>query len=88
MTTLPIKKIIPKKHRILKGEVVSDKMIRTAVILVTNLKLHPRYHKYYKSTKRFKAENPKNQYHTGDKVLIRAVRPLSKEKKWLIIGLS
>ncbi|MDQ5882928.1 MAG: small subunit ribosomal protein [Patescibacteria group bacterium] len=74
------------KKRRLKGVVVSDKMTKTAVVKVERLKLHPKYRKYYRVSKKFKAENPENKYRMGDKVIIEATRPLSKDKKWKIIG--
>ena len=72
--------------RKLQGIVVSDKMLKTRVVAVTRFKLHPKYKKYYKATNRFKAHDEKNEYKTGDKVLIEETRPLSKEKKWRIIS--
>jgi len=74
------------KAKVLKGVVASDKMQKTAVVEVLRLKKHPIYKKYYKVSKRFKAHNPENQYHTGDKVLIKEARPMSKEKRWIIVG--
>lgn len=72
--------------RKLKGIIVSDKMSKTRVVVVTRLKKHPRYHKYYKVTKRFKAHDENNEYHLGDQVIIQAARPMSKEKRWRIIN--
>ena len=74
------------KLRLITGKVVSDKMSKTAVVEVLTLKKHKKYKKYYKVSKRFKAHNPENQYHTGDKVLIKEARPMSKEKRWIVIG--
>jgi len=79
------KKIIKRR---LKGKVVSDKMMKTAVVAVDSLKFYPKYKKYYKVTKRFKAQNDNNKYKEGDKVVIEETRPLSKEKRWKIIGYS
>ena len=73
--------------RRLQGIVVSDKMNKTRVVAVTRLKKHPRYLKYYKVTKRFKAHDENNEYKVGDKVIIEETRPLSKEKRWRIKGL-
>ncbi len=72
--------------RKLEGIIVSDKMNKTRVVAVTRLKKHPRYQKYYKVTRRFKAHDENNEYKTGDKVVIKETRPLSKEKRWIIIG--
>ena len=74
--------------RILKGTIVSDKMQKTAVVEILRLKKHPKYKKYYKVSQRFKAHNPENQFKTGDKVTMQETRPMSKEKRWVIIGKS
>lgn len=71
--------------RKLKGTVVSDKMEKTRVVAITRLKKHPRYLKYYKITKNFKAHDEKNEYKIGDKVLIEETKPMSKDKRWKII---
>lgn len=72
--------------RKLQGIVVSDKMNKTRVVVVTRLKKHPLYKKYYKATRRFKAHDGKNEYKTGDKVVIEETRPMSKEKRWKIVA--
>ncbi len=74
------------KHRTLKGVVMSDKMTKTVVVAVSRLIKHPKYKKYYKVTKRYKAHDEKGEYHTGDKVVIQETRPLSKEKRWIVIS--
>ena len=74
-----------KKQRQLQGVVVSDKMNKTVVVEIRSLKKHPKYKKYIKVTKRFKAHNPEDQYHTGDKVVIGETRPVSKEKRWAVL---
>jgi len=75
-----------KKQRLLQGMVVSDKMDKTVVVEILRLKKHAKYKKYFKVTKKFKAHNPENQYHTGDKVVIGETRPMSKEKRWVVIN--
>jgi small subunit ribosomal protein S17 len=72
--------------RVIKGTIVSDKMQKTAVVEVLRLKKHPKYKKYYKVTQKFKADNPENQYHTGDIVMMQETKPLSKDKRWKIIS--
>ena len=73
-----------KKRRIV-GIVVSDKMQKTCVVEVSRSKKHPKYLKYYNASRRFKAHDENNEYHTGDKVIIEETRPLSKDKRWRII---
>lgn len=72
----------------LKGTVVSDKMNKTAVIRIERYIKHPRFKKYYRVHKKFKAHNEGNKFKVGDRVLIQETKPLSKEKKWRIIGLA
>ncbi len=72
--------------RTLEGTVVSDKMQKTRVVEVERQKRHPRYLKYYRVTARFKAHDEANEYHTGDRVRIRESRPLSRGKRWTIVG--
>ncbi len=73
--------------RTLKGTIVSDKMNRTRVVEVERAKRHPRYERRFTVTSRLKADDPKNEYHVGDRVIIKETRPLSKEKRWEIVGL-
>jgi small subunit ribosomal protein S17 len=74
------------KIRILKGVITSDKMTKTVVVKVLSLKKHPKYKKYFKVSKKYKAHDETNQYHTGDQVLIQETRPMSKEKRWIVTG--
>lgn len=75
-----------KIHRTLKGKIVSDKMNKTVVVLITRLKKHKKYKKYFKVSTRFKAHDENNEYHTGDKVIIQETRPISKEKRWIVVS--
>lgn len=72
--------------RKLQAIVVSDKMQKTRVVEIARLKKHPRYQKYYKVTQRFKAHDEKNEYKTGEKVIIQDTRPRSRDKRWIIVG--
>ena len=77
------KKII---KRILSGTVVSEKMDKTVVVLVSTIKKHKKYFKQYKSSKKYHAHDPKNEYHVGDQVSIVGIRPMSKQKRWKVIS--
>ncbi len=74
------------QHRTLKGFIVSDKMDKTVVVEIRRMKKHPKYKKYYKVSKKYKAHDANNEYHTGDKVVIRESRPISKDKHWVVVG--
>lgn len=71
--------------RTLQGVVVSDKMAKTVVVAVNRLKKHPKYKKYFRVTKRYKAHDEQGVYHSGDTVEIKEIRPLSKDKRWLVV---
>lgn len=73
--------------RKLKGVVVSDKMQKTVLVRVDRLKKHPKYLKYYRVSKKFKAHDEKNEYKAGDVVMIEETRPLSKDKRWRVVKL-
>jgi len=79
-------KATPTKGRKLEAAVISNKMKKTVVVAITSLKLHQKYKKYFKVTKKFKAHDENNEYQVGDKVTIQETRPLSKEKRWVVIG--
>ncbi len=74
------------KHRTLKGTVVSDKMTKTVVVEVMRLKKNEKYKKYFKVSSRYKAHDEKGEYHTGDVVIIQETRPLSKDKRWMVVS--
>jgi len=61
-------------------------MQKTVVVEVTRIKKHPKYKKYYSVTQKFKAHDEEDVYKTGDKVTIRETRPMSKEKRWMVIS--
>ena len=75
---------MPKRQ--LTGEVISDKMQKTVVVRVERVKEHPKYKKRYKIHKKYKAHDGKGEYKVGDRVIIEECRPLSKEKRWRVIG--
>lgn len=69
----------------LQGEVISDKMDKTVVVKVLQLKTHPKYFKKYRVQKKYKAHDENNEYHIGEIVEIQESRPMSKEKKWKVL---
>lgn len=74
------------KPKIFKGAVVSDKMDKTVVVLVSRYRKHAKYKKRYKVSKKYKAHDEKNEYKIGDRVKIKETRPVSKDKKWSVIS--
>lgn len=75
-------------RRRLQGLVISDKMAKTVVVRVDREVLHPKYKKRYRVSKKYKAHYEQGQYHVGDRVILEETRPLSKDKRWRVIGKS
>jgi small subunit ribosomal protein S17 len=73
------------QRKTLVGTVVSDKMDKTVVVEVERLTMDPRFKKYVRRRKRYKAHDEKRQCKVGDKVMIIESRPLSREKRWRVL---
>jgi len=68
-----------------EGIVISDKMDKTRVVRVEEYKLHPKFKKYVKKTKKFKIHDEYNTSKVGDIVQFISCRPISKEKKFRLL---
>jgi small subunit ribosomal protein S17 len=73
-------------RRLLTGLVTSDKMNKTVVVEVTRRVKHPKYRKYINRRKSFKAHDEENVFKAGDRVVIQESRPLSRSKRWVVVG--
>ncbi len=73
------------RRKVRVGEVVSDKMNKTAVVAVTRLVKHTEYGRFVKRTSKFKVHDENNECHPGDIVRIMETRPLSKDKRWRLM---
>jgi small subunit ribosomal protein S17 len=73
-------------RRLLTGRVVSDKMDKTVIVQVERRVLHPRYRKYVNRRKNYKAHDEGNALAVGDVVTIEESRPLSRTKRWVVVG--
>lgn len=74
-------------RKVLVGKVVSNKMDKTIVVAVEEQLRHPAYGKIIKRTNKFKAHDEENQCSVGDVVEIMETRPLSREKRWRLVGI-
>jgi small subunit ribosomal protein S17 len=77
-------KPVAKKLRF-HGIVVSDKNDKTIVVKVETVKKHPKYHKRYIVSHKYKVHDEKNEYRVDDKVTFIECRPLSRDKRWRVI---
>jgi small subunit ribosomal protein S17 len=73
-----------EQRKRLVGRVTSDKMQKTVVVSVENLKRHPLYNKVIRQTTKYKAHNPNDVAKMGDLVQIVESQPLSREKRWAV----
>ncbi|MDI6703460.1 MAG: 30S ribosomal protein S17 [bacterium] len=73
------------RRKIRIGEVVSNKMDKTAVVVSTTRVRHPLYKKIVKRKTKFYVHDEDNVCKIGEKVRIMETRPLSKLKRWRLL---
>lgn len=77
---------LPVRGRIFKGEIVSSKARKTAIILREHLFYLPKYERYERRHSKIAAYNPECiNAREGDIVKIAECRPLSKTKHFIVI---
>jgi small subunit ribosomal protein S17 len=74
-----------KVERSVTGEVVSNKMDKTIVVMGERKVRHPLYGKYIRRSTKYHAHDENNECNIGDIVMIKECRPLSKTKSWALI---
>ena len=72
-----------RKSRI--GVVVSNKMTKTVVVEVERRFTHPVMQKTVRMTKKYKAHDENNTFKVGDIVSIQESKPISRDKRWVVI---
>jgi len=71
--------------RILQGTVVSDKNDKTVVVKVERRFTHPLFKKTVRRSKNYKAHDADNKCKVGDLVSIEESKPISKDKRWVVL---
>lgn len=71
--------------RILQGTVTSDRNDQTVTVRVERRFTHPLLHKTVRSTKKYRAHDPNNEFKVGDAVRIQECAPISKSKRWEVV---
>jgi len=74
-----------KLERTLTGRVVSDKMDKSAVVMVERKVRHPLYGKYIRRSTKLHIHDENNECRHGDTVTIKQTRPVSKTKSWALL---
>lgn len=68
------------------GTVVAAKTAKTVIVEVVRQTTHPRYGKRLRVRRRWPAHDERGEYRVGDRVEILETRPLSKTKRWRVVG--
>lgn len=69
----------------ISGVVVSDKMDKTRTVLIERRVKHPLYGKYIRRSTKLYVHDESNDSRTGDKVLIKECRPMSRTKTFRLL---
>ena len=74
-----------KVLRIQTGSVVSDKMNKSAVVMIERKVKHPVYGKFMKKSTKLHIHDENNECVVGDTVQISECRPISRTKSWKLV---
>jgi|TARA_B100000767_G_scaffold55491_1_gene51011 small subunit ribosomal protein S17 len=69
------------------GIIVSDKMLNTRIVAVSDRIVHKQYKKVVTTTKRYAVHDSEFNSKVGDKVRIKQIVPISKTKTWSITSI-
>jgi len=73
------------KQRTLTGRVISNKMDKSATVLVERRVRHPLYGKFIRRSTKLHIHDQNNECQEGDVVSIAECRPISKTKSWKLV---
>ncbi len=74
-----------KVEHSITGQVISNKMDKTIVVMGERKVKHPLYGKFIRRSTKYHAHDAANECNIGDTVMIKECRPLSKTKSWTLI---
>jgi len=67
------------------GSVISDKMDKSATVLIERKVKHPLYGKFVRKSTKLHIHDENNECSMGDTVQITECRPISKTKSWTLV---
>jgi small subunit ribosomal protein S17 len=76
---------VPGVQKVRQGVVVSDKADKTITVRIDVARRHRRYAKIVRTSNTVHAHDESNDAHTGDTVVVREARPLSRTKRWRLV---
>lgn len=62
-------------------------MEKTIVVAIESREKHPLYSKIVRRTYKLKAHDENNECNIGDTVKVMETRPISKDKRWRLVGI-
>ncbi|QCI19587.1 30S ribosomal protein S17 [Buchnera aphidicola] len=74
-----------KKKNTLQGKISSNKMYKSATVIIEKLVKHSLYRKFVKRTTKLHIHDEKNECSVGDIVKVQECRPISKTKSWKLV---
>jgi len=74
-----------KKTQTVTGKVVSNRMDKSAVVMIERRVKHPVYGKYIRRSTKLHIHDAENACREGDTVTIEQCRPLSRTKSWRLV---
>jgi small subunit ribosomal protein S17 len=83
--TTPPREHAPGNQKTRQGIVVSDRADKTITVRIDLIRRHRRYQKIVATSRTLHAHDETNDAHTGDTVVVRECRPLSRTKRWRLV---
>jgi len=71
--------------RTVTGKVTSNKMDKSATVMIERVVKHPVYGKYIRRSTKLHIHDAENTCQEGDMVIIEQCRPISKTKSWRLV---
>ena len=71
--------------RVVTGRVISNRMDKTATVLIERKVKHPVYGKYIRRSTKLHVHDENNACREGDLVTIQECRPYSRTKSWKLV---
>jgi len=71
--------------RVVTGKVISDKMDKSATVMIERKVKHPVYGKYIRRSTKLHIHDAENACQEGDTVVIEQCRPISRTKSWRLV---
>jgi small subunit ribosomal protein S17 len=81
----PPREHVPGVQKTRQGVVVSDRADKTITVRIDIARRHRRYEKIVHTTRTLRAHDERNDARTGDRVIVRESRPLSRTKRWRLV---